>query len=54
MKAHSVVVGIGGQLRHDANAACFIDGELVAASQEERYTRKKHDNAFPSAAIRDT
>ena len=36
---------------HDSAAALVIDGEIVAAAQEERFTRKKHDHAFPSHAI---
>lgn len=37
---------------HDA-AACLIDsGDIVAAAQEERFTRKKHDASFPTHAIR--
>ena len=48
-----VVVGIGGALAHDANAAVLVDGALVAASQEERYTRRKHDESFPRHAIED-
>jgi len=37
---------------HDS-AACFLkDGEIVAAAQEERFTRKKHDAGFPHHAIR--
>ena len=36
---------------HDAAAAIVIDGEIVAAAQEERFTRKKHDAAFPANAI---
>jgi carbamoyltransferase len=36
---------------HDAAAALVVDGKLVAAAQEERFTRKKHDEAFPSRAI---
>jgi carbamoyltransferase len=49
----SVVVGIGGLLGHDANAAVMADGRLIAAAQEERYTRIKHDGAFPRLAIAD-
>ena len=49
----SVTLGIGGLLGHDANAALFVDGELVRAAQEERFTRVKHDGAFPSRAIAD-
>ena len=37
---------------HDSAAALCIDGEIVAAAQEERFTRKKHDPGFPSEAIR--
>lgn len=36
---------------HDSAAALVIDGEIVAAAQEERFTRKKHDAAFPARAI---
>src|SRR3981081_1202492 len=32
---------------HDSAAALIQDGEIVAAAQEERFTRKKHDPAFP-------
>ena len=32
---------------HDSAAALLVDGEIVAAAQEERFTRKKHDPAFP-------
>lgn len=37
---------------HDAAAALVRDGELVAAVEEERFTRKKHDPEFPANAIR--
>ncbi|MCV2423111.1 carbamoyltransferase [Paucibacter sp. DJ2R-2] len=37
---------------HDSAAALIIDGEIVAAAQEERFTRRKHDAAFPSHAIK--
>jgi len=36
---------------HDSAAALVRDGEIVAAAQEERFTRKKHDYAFPQNAI---
>ena len=32
---------------HDSAAALVADGRIVAAAQEERFTRKKHDAAFP-------
>ncbi len=36
---------------HDAAAALLRDGELIAAAEEERFTRKKHDYEFPQRAI---
>jgi carbamoyltransferase len=36
---------------HDSAATLVIDGEIVAAAQEERFTRKKHDHGFPVHAI---
>ena len=37
---------------HDSAAALVEDGHVVAAAQEERFTRKKHDHSFPSNAIK--
>lgn len=37
---------------HDSAAALVRDGEVIAAAQEERFTRKKHDPAFPTNAAR--
>jgi len=36
---------------HDSAAALVRDGEIIAAAQEERFTRKKHDNQFPTNAV---
>lgn len=36
---------------HDSAAAVVVDGHIVAAAQEERFTRKKHDHHFPVNAI---
>ena len=36
---------------HDSAACLLVDGDLVAAAQEERVSRKKHDHAFPTGAI---
>ena len=36
---------------HDAAAAVITDGRLIAAAEEERFTRKKHDYEFPQNAI---
>ncbi len=37
---------------HDSAAALIEDGQILAAAQEERFTRKKHDSAFPENAVR--
>ena len=37
---------------HDSAAALVVDGDIIAAGQEERFTRKKHDPGFPSHAVR--
>ena len=36
---------------HDSAACLVVDGQIVAAAQEERFTRKKHDAGFPSKAV---
>jgi carbamoyltransferase len=36
---------------HDSAASLVVDGEIVAAAQEERFTRKKHDARFPESAV---
>ena len=47
----TAILGISA-FYHDSAAALVIDGEVVAAAQEERFTRKKHDHEFPAHAIR--
>ena len=37
---------------HDSAAAIIIDGKIIAAAQEERFSRKKHDDSFPVNAIK--
>jgi carbamoyltransferase len=37
---------------HDSAACLVRDGEIIAAAQEERFSRKKHDDRFPSHAVR--
>jgi carbamoyltransferase len=44
------VLGISA-FYHDSAAALIEDGKLVGAAQEERFTRKKHDSAFPENAV---
>ena len=44
------ILGISA-LYHDSAAALVVDGKIVAAGQEERFTRKKHDATFPVNAI---
>ena len=46
-----IVLGISA-FYHDSAAAIVRDGEIVAAAQEERFTRKKHDANFPANALR--
>jgi carbamoyltransferase len=46
----SHILGISA-FYHDSAAALLTEGEIVAAAQEERFTRKKHDSRFPSHAI---
>jgi carbamoyltransferase len=46
----TAVLGISAYY-HDSAAALVVDGTIVAAAQEERFTRKKHDHAFPVNAI---
>jgi len=36
---------------HDSAAALVVDGEIVAAAQEDRFTRKKADHDFPQNAV---
>lgn len=49
--ASSTILGISAYY-HDSAAALVVDGRIVAAAQEERFTRKKHDSNFPEHAIR--
>ena len=36
---------------HDSAATILVDGKIIAAAQEERFTRKKHDASYPFNAI---
>jgi len=49
-KAH-YILGISAYY-HDSAASLLGDGEIVAAAQEERFSRKKHDARFPEQAVR--
>ena len=46
----TAILGISA-FYHDSAAAIVVDGNIVAAAQEERFTRKKHDHRFPKLAI---
>jgi carbamoyltransferase len=46
----TAILGISAYY-HDSAAALVVDGEIVAAAQEERFTRKKHDDSFPTNAV---
>lgn len=46
----TAILGISA-FYHDSAAALVIDGKIIAAAQEERFTRKKHDEGFPQQAV---
>ncbi|MEI7701326.1 MAG: carbamoyltransferase N-terminal domain-containing protein, partial [Planctomycetia bacterium] len=46
----TAILGISA-FYHDSAAALIVDGRIVAAAQEERFTRRKHDPAFPARAV---
>ena len=46
----SSVLGISA-FYHDSAAAIIVDGEIIGCAQEERFTRKKHDESYPKNAI---
>ena len=46
----TAILGISA-FYHDSAAALVVDGQIVAAAQEERFTRKKHDPGFPARAV---
>ncbi len=46
-----IIIGISAYY-HDSATAILVDGSVVAAAQEERFTRKKHDPSFPSNALK--
>ena len=48
--ALTAILGISA-FYHDSAAALVVDGQLIAAAQEERFTRKKHDEGFPQKAV---
>jgi carbamoyltransferase len=50
MKRQTYILGISA-FYHDSAAALIRDGEIVAAAQEERFSRKKHDPRFPAHAV---
>lgn len=47
---NSIILGISSYY-HDSAACLLVDGQLIAAAQEERFSRKKHDDRFPMSAI---
>ena len=46
----SNILGISA-FYHDSAACIIKDGKIIAAAQEERFTRKKHDSSYPFHAI---
>src|SRR6185369_16884455 len=51
LSSPTYILGISG-FYHDSAACLVRDGEIIAAAQEERFTRKKHDQSFPINAAR--
>jgi carbamoyltransferase len=49
--ARQAILGISA-FYHDSAAALLVDGQIAAAAQEERFTRKRHDSSFPIEACR--
>jgi carbamoyltransferase len=49
-KRQTTILGISA-FYHDSAACVVVDGDVVAAAQEERFTRKKHDPGFPARAV---
>ena len=50
MSSSKAILGVSAYY-HDSAACLLVDGQIVAAAQEERFTRKKHDPDFPRNAI---
>ena len=48
---HMKILGLSAYY-HDSAACLVIDGDIIAAAQQERFTRKKHDSTFPVHAIK--
>src|SRR5258707_4899560 len=46
----TAILGISA-LYHDSAAALVVDGDIVAAAQEERFSRTKYDAAFPTSSV---
>jgi carbamoyltransferase len=47
----NIILGISA-FYHDSAAAIIVDGKIIAAAQEERFTRIKHDSSFPENAVK--
>ena len=46
----AAILGISA-FYHDSAAAIVLNGKIIAAAQEERFTREKHDSSFPHNAV---
>ncbi len=51
IKKKVYILGISA-FYHDSAACIIKDGEIIAAAQEERFSRKKHDHRFPTNAVK--
>ena len=47
----TAILGISA-FYHDSAAALIIDGKIISAAQEERFSRKKHDSSYPFNAVK--
>ena len=50
MNSEKKIIGISAYY-HDSAASLIINGDIISAAQEERFTRKKHDSSFPKNAL---
>ena len=48
-----IILGISA-FYHDSAACLIVDGKIISAAQEERFTRIKHDKSFPSESVAGT
>ena len=50
VNSNSIILGIS-YMSHDSSACIIVDGKVIAMTEEERFSRIKHDNSFPYHSI---